>query len=47
MYSFWFLFLQAKYFKEKRVMEYNRDKTIQRIKMEDAARVGELKGARS
>lgn len=29
--------LQVKYFKEKRVMEYNRDKTIERIKQEDAA----------
>ena len=27
---------QVKYFKEKRVMEYNRDKTIERIKQEDA-----------
>lgn len=28
--------LQVKYFKEKRVMEHNRDKTIERIKQEDA-----------
>ncbi|KAJ5095572.1 hypothetical protein NUU61_004928 [Penicillium alfredii] len=33
----------VKYFKEKRVMEYNRDKTIERIKKEDAAKVSELK----
>ncbi|KAJ5240145.1 Cytochrome c oxidase assembly factor 6 [Penicillium chermesinum] len=33
----------VKYFKEKRVMEYNRDRTIQRIKAEDAAKVEELK----
>lgn len=32
-----------KYFKEKRVMEYNRDKTIERIQKEDAAKVKELK----
>ncbi|OJJ60995.1 hypothetical protein ASPSYDRAFT_29510 [Aspergillus sydowii CBS 593.65] len=33
----------VKYFKEKRVMEYNRDKTIERIKKEDAATVTDLK----
>ncbi|KAA8646085.1 hypothetical protein EYZ11_003737 [Aspergillus tanneri] len=33
----------VKYFKEKRVMEYNRDKTIERIKKEDAAKVQDLK----
>ncbi|KAL5335722.1 cytochrome oxidase c subunit VIb-domain-containing protein [Aspergillus crustosus] len=33
----------VKYFKEKRVMEYNRDKTIERIKKEDAATVKDLK----
>ncbi|KAL4772111.1 hypothetical protein BDW60DRAFT_207487 [Aspergillus nidulans var. acristatus] len=33
----------VKYFKEKRVMEYNRDKTIERIKKEDAATVRDLK----
>ncbi|EAW09551.1 cytochrome c oxidase subunit 6B family protein [Aspergillus clavatus NRRL 1] len=33
----------VKYFKEKRVMEYNRDKTIERIKKEDAAKVADLK----
>ncbi|CAI7622775.1 Cytochrome c oxidase assembly factor 6 [Penicillium manginii] len=33
----------VKYFKEKRVMEYNRDQTIARIKKEDAATVQELK----
>ncbi|KAJ5582271.1 hypothetical protein N7535_000891 [Penicillium sp. DV-2018c] len=33
----------VKYFKEKRVMEYNRDKTIERIQKEDAAKVQELK----
>lgn len=32
-----------KYFKEKRVMEYNRDRTIERIKKEDAQEVQELK----
>lgn len=32
-----------KYFKEKRVMEYNRDRTIERIKNEDAQKVQELK----
>ena len=30
--------LQVKYFKEKRVMEYNRDKTIEKIKKEDLER---------
>lgn len=35
--------LQVKYFKEKRVMEYNRDRTIERIKKEDAQKVQELK----
>ncbi|KAL4810376.1 cytochrome oxidase c subunit VIb-domain-containing protein [Aspergillus unguis] len=33
----------TKYFKEKRVMEYNRDKTIERIKKEDAATIKDLK----
>ncbi|OJJ85777.1 cytochrome c oxidase subunit 6B family protein [Aspergillus glaucus CBS 516.65] len=33
----------VKYFKEKRVMEYNRDMTIERIKKEDAERVADLK----
>ncbi|OQD76152.1 hypothetical protein PENDEC_c005G01293 [Penicillium decumbens] len=33
----------VKYFKEKRVMEYNRDRTIERIKNEDAQKVQELK----
>ncbi|KAF9889175.1 hypothetical protein FE257_007664 [Aspergillus nanangensis] len=33
----------VKYFKEKRVMEFNRDKTIERIKQEDAAKVQDLK----
>ncbi|OJJ51429.1 hypothetical protein ASPZODRAFT_12251 [Penicilliopsis zonata CBS 506.65] len=33
----------VKYFKEKRVMEYNRDKTIERIKKEDSEKVAELK----
>ncbi|KAJ5601850.1 hypothetical protein N7510_011384 [Penicillium lagena] len=33
----------VKYFKEKRVMEYNRDKTIERIQKEDADKVQELK----
>lgn len=35
--------IQVKYFKEKRVMEYNRDKTIERIQKEDAKKVQELK----
>ncbi|QKX56163.1 uncharacterized protein TRUGW13939_03263 [Talaromyces rugulosus] len=30
----------VKYFKEKRVMEYNRDQTIERIKKEDQATAG-------
>lgn len=30
--------IQVKYFKEKRVMEYNRDKTIEKIKKEDLER---------
>ncbi|PYH89237.1 hypothetical protein BO71DRAFT_403211 [Aspergillus ellipticus CBS 707.79] len=33
----------VKYFKEKRVMEFNRDQTIERIKKEDAAKVQDLK----
>ncbi|KAH8697038.1 cytochrome oxidase c subunit VIb-domain-containing protein [Talaromyces proteolyticus] len=33
----------VKYFKEKRVMEYNRDQTIARIKEEDAATVAKNK----
>ncbi|BDD56785.1 hypothetical protein MPDQ_005686 [Monascus purpureus] len=37
----------VKYFKEKRVMEYNRDRTIERIKKEDAATVAELKAQRA
>lgn len=36
-----------KYFKEKRVMEYNRDKTIERIKKEDEAKVAELKAQKA
>lgn len=35
--------MQVKYFKEKRVMEYNRDQTIERIKKEDASQVQQLK----
>lgn len=35
--------MQVKYFKEKRVMEYNRDRTIERIKQEDVAQVQQLK----
>jgi len=35
----------VKYFKEKRVMEYNRDKTIERIKKEDAAMAAAQRGA--
>ncbi|KAL2014082.1 hypothetical protein VTN00DRAFT_1607 [Thermoascus crustaceus] len=37
----------VKYFKEKRVMEYNRDKTIERIKKEDEAKVAELKAQKA
>ncbi|PLB53057.1 hypothetical protein P170DRAFT_434782 [Aspergillus steynii IBT 23096] len=37
----------VKYFEEKRVMEYNRDKTIERIKQEDAAKVQDLKQGRA
>lgn len=37
----------VKYFKEKRVMEYNRDKTIERIKREDEARAAEQKAQRA
>ncbi|KAI9929200.1 hypothetical protein ASPWEDRAFT_180540 [Aspergillus wentii DTO 134E9] len=33
----------VKYFKEKRVMEYNRDKTIERIKKEDAEKLADLR----
>jgi len=32
---------QVKYFKEKRVMEWNRDQTIERIKREEAAKNAE------
>ena len=34
---------QIKYFKEKRVMEYNRDMTIDKIKKDDAELVAKLK----
>ncbi|KAK2763788.1 hypothetical protein FQN54_009405 [Arachnomyces sp. PD_36] len=37
----------AKYFKEKRVMEYNRDRTIDKIKREDEEKVKELKGSKT
>ncbi|KAJ5981916.1 Cytochrome c oxidase assembly factor 6 [Penicillium sp. IBT 35674x] len=33
----------VKYFEEKRVIEYNRDKTIERIKKEDADKMKESK----
>ncbi len=35
--------LQIKYFKEKRVMEYNRDQTIEKIKADDAQMVAKQK----
>jgi cytochrome c oxidase assembly factor 6 len=35
--------LQISYFKEKRVMEYNRDRTIENIKEEDAKMVAKQK----
>jgi cytochrome c oxidase assembly factor 6 len=38
--------LQIKYFKEKRVMEYNRDATIEKIKKEDAEMVAKAKADR-
>ena len=36
--------LQIKYFKEKRVMEYNRDRVIEKIKQDDAAAQGRQSG---
>lgn len=38
--------LQIKYFKEKRVMEYNRDATIEKIKKDDAEAVAKAKAER-
>ena len=35
--------MQIKYFKEKRVMEFNRDQTYARIKEDDAAIVAKQK----
>lgn len=35
--------MQIKYFKEKRVMEYNRDQTIARIQQDDAQFVAKQK----
>ncbi len=35
--------VQIKYFKEKRVMEYNRDRTIEKIKADDAQMVAKQK----
>jgi cytochrome c oxidase assembly factor 6 len=35
--------VQIKYFKEKRVMEYNRDQTIEKIKADDAQMVAKQK----
>lgn len=35
--------LQIKYFKDKRVMEYNRDQTIAKIKADDAQMVAKQK----
>jgi hypothetical protein len=41
-----FSFLQIKYFKEKRVMEYNRDMTIEKIKKDDAEMAAKAKAER-
>lgn len=38
--------LQIKYFKEKRVMEYNRDATIEKIKKDDAEAAAKAKAER-
>lgn len=38
--------LQIKYFKEKRVMEYNRDQTIARIQQDDAKMAAKAKAER-
>ena len=38
--------LQIKYFKEKRVMEYNRDATIEKIKKDDAEMAAKAKADR-
>ena len=40
------LHLQIKYFKEKRVMEYNRDAAIEKIKKDDAEMVAKAKADR-
>ena len=37
---------QIKYFKEKRVMDYKRDRTLQQIAKEDAAAVAQAKADR-
>jgi hypothetical protein len=38
--------VQIKYFKEKRVMEYNRDATIEKIKKDDAEMAAKAKADR-
>jgi len=38
--------MQIKYFKEKRVMEYNRDATIKKIKEDDAEMAAKAKAER-
>jgi len=38
--------VQIKYFKEKRVMEYNRDRTLQRIQQDDAKMAAKAKADR-
>jgi hypothetical protein len=37
---------QIKYFKQKRVMEYDRDRTLQRIQQDDAKMVAKAKADR-
>ena len=39
--------MQIKYFKEKRVMEYKRDKTIAKIQEDDAKMAAKAKAERS
>jgi len=38
--------MQIKYFKEKRVMEYNRDETIKKIQKDDAEMAAKAKADR-
>ena len=42
----WDCSVQIKYFKEKRVMEYNRDATIEKIKKDDAEMAAKAKAER-